>query len=55
MRTGHIVQVVGPVVDVLFPLDNEQPDINNALLVDKKKLDGTTETITLEEIGRAHV
>ena len=50
MRTGHIVQVVGPVVDVLFPLDNEQPDINNALLVDKKKLDGTTETITLEVV-----
>lgn len=50
MRTGHIVQVVGPVVDVLFPLDNEQPDINNALLVDKKKLDGTIETITLEVV-----
>lgn len=50
MRKGHIVQVIGPVVDVAFPLDKEQPDINNALLVEKEKLDGTKETITLEVV-----
>ena len=33
--TGKIVQVIGPVVDVEFPIDNELPEINNAMLVDK--------------------
>ncbi|MCH4170966.1 MAG: F0F1 ATP synthase subunit beta [Lactobacillus sp.] len=30
---GEIVQVIGPVVDVQFPLDGNLPDINNALKV----------------------
>jgi len=36
MSSGKIVQVIGPVVDVEFPLDAGQlPDINNALVVYK--------------------
>ncbi len=42
--TGHIIKVVGPVVDVEFPLNEELPAINNALHVKKSE----TETITLE-------
>ncbi|MFD1319410.1 F0F1 ATP synthase subunit beta [Loigolactobacillus zhaoyuanensis] len=44
MSAGKIVQVMGPVVDVSFPLDGSLPDINNALLVQKSK----DETVTLE-------
>jgi F-type H+-transporting ATPase subunit beta len=33
MSEGTIVQVIGPVVDVTFPLDGSLPDINNALEV----------------------
>jgi len=35
MSTGHIVQVIGPVVDVEFPLNGVLPEINHALIVDK--------------------
>ncbi|MGX7200124.1 F0F1 ATP synthase subunit beta [Enterococcus nangangensis] len=35
MSSGKIVQVIGPVVDVEFPLDQSLPDINNALVVYK--------------------
>ena len=34
MSTGRVVQVIGPVVDVQFPLDGQIPDINKALVVD---------------------
>jgi len=44
LSEGEIVQVIGPVVDVKFPLNKELPDINNALKVIKSK----DETITLE-------
>ncbi|MFD0897689.1 F0F1 ATP synthase subunit beta [Loigolactobacillus binensis] len=44
MSAGKVVQVMGPVVDVSFPLDGSLPDINNALLVQK----GQDETVTLE-------
>lgn len=44
MSSGKLVQVMGPVVDVSFPLDDSLPDINNALLVRKSK----DETVTLE-------
>lgn len=40
MSSGKIVQVIGPVVDVEFSLDQSLPDINNALVVyknDEKK------------------
>ena len=43
MSSGKIVQVIGPVVDVEFSLDQSLPDINNALVVYKNG----------EEIGRA--
>lgn len=33
MRIGRIEQVIGPVVDVTFPIENGVPDIHNALLV----------------------
>ncbi|AMV59917.1 ATP synthase subunit beta [Pediococcus damnosus LMG 28219] len=39
MSTGKVVQVIGPVIDVEFPLDGNLPDINNALNI--KKLDGS--------------
>ncbi|MBP1044172.1 F0F1 ATP synthase subunit beta [Vagococcus sp. BWB3-3] len=35
MNSGKIVQVIGPVVDVEFPLDQSLPDINNSLIVYK--------------------
>lgn len=35
MSSGKIVQVIGPVVDIEFPLDQSLPDINNALVVYK--------------------
>ncbi len=35
MSSGKIVQVIGPVVDVEFSLDQSLPDINNALVVIK--------------------
>ena len=34
MSQGKVVQVIGPVVDVEFPLDGSLPDINNALTVE---------------------
>ena len=39
MSCGKVVQVIGPVVDVQFPLSESLPDINNALKV--KLEDGT--------------
>ena len=48
MRTGEILQVVGPVVDVVFPLDEGVPDIHNALHVIKEDGEGHKKTITLE-------
>ncbi|MFC6202001.1 F0F1 ATP synthase subunit beta [Lactiplantibacillus nangangensis] len=44
MSTGKVVQVIGPVVDVEFSLNDKLPDINNALLIHK---DGD-ETLTVE-------
>ncbi|WNF91079.1 F0F1 ATP synthase subunit beta [Vagococcus fluvialis] len=37
MKIGKIVQVIGPVVDVAFPLDQSLPDINDALIVYKSE------------------
>ena len=39
MSYGKVVQVIGPVVDVQFPLSESLPDINNALTVERE--DGT--------------
>lgn len=33
MRIGHIEQIIGPVVDVTFPIENGVPDIHSALIV----------------------
>ena len=44
MSTGKVLQVIGPVVDIEFPLDNKLPDINNALIIQKNE----TETLTVE-------
>lgn len=33
MRIGHIEQIMGPVIDVHFPLEGGFPDIHNALVV----------------------
>ncbi|WP_035051949.1 F0F1 ATP synthase subunit beta [Carnobacterium pleistocenium] len=46
MSIGHIVQVIGPVVDVEFPINDTMPEINNALIVEKNK--STNETVVLE-------
>ncbi|MDO4432344.1 MAG: F0F1 ATP synthase subunit beta [Aerococcaceae bacterium] len=56
MRIGHIQQVIGPVVDVKFPIENGVPDIHHALIVTKQPIDewtdlsevDLTQTITLE-------
>ena len=61
MKIGKIVQVIGPVVDVAFPLDQSLPDINDALIVykseNKEKVvlevtiemgDGVVRTIAME-------
>lgn len=48
--TGKVVQVIGPVVDVEFPLDDKLPEINDALKIDKG--DGTTLTTEVSlELG----
>lgn len=51
MKVGKIAQVIGPVVDVAFPLDQALPDINDALIVYKA---GSKDKVVLEttlEIG----
>jgi len=48
MSTGKVVQVIGPVIDVEFPLSEKLPDINTALNI--KKDDGSilVTEVTLE-------
>ncbi len=48
MSSGKIVQVIGPVVDVEFPLDGSLPAINNALLVKRPGQKDLTVEVTLE-------
>ena len=48
MSKGEIVQVIGPVVDVEFPLDKDLPDINNALRVTNSNGDTLVLEVTLE-------
>ena len=48
MSEGEIVQVIGPVVDVKFPLDKDLPDINNALRVIKSEDESIVLEVTLE-------
>ena len=42
MSSGKVLQVIGPVVDVEFPLDEKLPEINDALKI--KESDGKTLT-----------
>ena len=48
MSSGKIVQVIGPVVEVEFPLDGTLPAINNALLVKRPNQKDLTVEVTLE-------
>ena len=48
MSEGKVVQVIGPVVDVKFPLNKDLPDINNALRVIKSKDESIVLEVTLE-------
>ncbi|BDZ31415.1 F0F1 ATP synthase subunit beta [Lactiplantibacillus sp. WILCCON 0030] len=48
MSTGKVVQVIGPVVDVEFSLNDKLPDINNALLIHKDGDDTLTVEVSLE-------
>ncbi|WP_278954484.1 F0F1 ATP synthase subunit beta [Lactobacillus apis] len=48
MSEGEVVQVIGPVVDVKFPLDKNLPDINNALRVVKSDDESIVLEVTLE-------
>lgn len=48
MRKGEIVQVVGPVVDVKFPLGDGVPEINQALEVEGLVREGKPVQIVLE-------
>lgn len=48
MRVGHIAQVIGPVVDVKFPISNGIPEIHNALVIIPDKDPGS---ITEEDLN----
>lgn len=57
MRIGQVSQVIGPVVDVIFPIEGGVPDIHHALVVHRTNettkdnenlLDSTDNTVTLE-------
>ena len=48
MSEGEVVQVIGPVVDVRFPLDKNLPDIDNALRVVKSDDESVVLEVTLE-------
>ncbi|AXY25216.1 F0F1 ATP synthase subunit beta [Suicoccus acidiformans] len=49
MRIGHIEQVIGPVVDVYFPLDVGIPDNHHALIVLPEVQDEDLDNIDLAE------
>ncbi|WP_455428894.1 F0F1 ATP synthase subunit beta [Lactiplantibacillus pentosus] len=48
MSTGKVVQVIGPVVDVEFSLNDKLPDINNALIIQKDNDDTLMVEVSLE-------
>ena len=50
LRTGEILQVVGPVVDVVFPLEEGVPDIHNALHVIKEDGEGHKKQLRLKQL-----
>lgn len=46
--TGKVVQVIGPVVDIEFPLDKKLPEINTALVIQMADDQTLTVEVTLE-------
>ncbi|USS87706.1 F0F1 ATP synthase subunit beta [Fructilactobacillus hinvesii] len=48
MSAGKVVQVIGPVVDVEFPLDGDLPEINDALKIQKGDNDVLVTEVALE-------
>ncbi len=46
--TGKVVQVIGPVVDIEFPLDEKLPEINTALVIQMADDQTLTVEVTLE-------
>lgn len=46
--TGKVVQVIGPVVDIEFPLDEKLPEINTALIIQMADDQTLTVEVTLE-------
>ena len=48
MSTGKVVQVIGPVVDVEFPLDEKLPEINDALKIKESDDKVLTTEVALE-------
>ncbi|GFP06687.1 ATP synthase subunit beta [Lactobacillus helveticus] len=48
MSEGEIVQVIGPVIDVKFPIDKNLPNINNALRVIKSENESIVLEVTVE-------
>lgn len=47
MAVGHVIQVMGPVIDVRFE-HGQLPALNNALTLDIERGEGKTEKLTLE-------
>ncbi|WP_124057533.1 F0F1 ATP synthase subunit beta [Vaginisenegalia massiliensis] len=48
MRIGQVEQVIGPVVDVTFPIEKGVPDIHHALIVTKQVIDPKAELEDIE-------
>ena len=48
MSLGKVLQVIGPVVDVEFPLDEKLPSINNALKVKRPEKEDLTVEVAIE-------
>lgn len=48
MSLGKVLQVIGPVVDVEFPLDEKLPSINNALKVKRPGKEDLTVEVAIE-------
>lgn len=46
--TGKVVQVIGPVVDIEFPLDEKLPEINTALKIQEADDKTLTVEVALE-------
>ncbi len=51
MRIGRIEQVIGPVVDVAFPVENGVPDIHHALVVTRQPV---SEAMDLSDVDLSH-